>query len=184
MKRLLAILVTLSTLFALSACGSASQQGEQPSSVSSVPSAGDLSVPEGVPDPEQLPRSCRLYAQESAQAGAGEDFPNAPMSPYGMQGLGVSYSVRMADGSFRGLEWGAGMVHGNVPLREMLDEQVRYIHDGVCDYVVTRGRQPEDILETYDLIATAETPDGFWYDQVYLYRRKGLNESGTNLSKY
>ena len=72
----------------------------------------------------------------------------------------------------------------NVPLREMLDEQVRYIHDGVCDYVVTRGRQPEDILETYDLIATAETPDGFWYDQVYLYRRKGLNESGTNLSNY
>lgn len=72
----------------------------------------------------------------------------------------------------------------NVPLREMLDEQVRYIHDGVCDYVVTRGRQPEDILETYDLIATAETPEGFWYDQVYLYRRKGLNESGTNLSKY
>ena len=81
MKRLLAILVTLSTLFALSACGSAPQQGEQPSSVSSVPSAGDLSVPEGVPDPEQLPRSCRLYAQEAAQAGAGEDFPNAPMSP-------------------------------------------------------------------------------------------------------
>ena len=30
MKRLLAILVTLSALFALSACGSAPQQGEQP----------------------------------------------------------------------------------------------------------------------------------------------------------
>ena len=62
----------------------------------------------------------------------------------------------------------------NVPLQEMLDEQVRYIHDGVCDYVVTRGRQPEDILKTYDLIAAAETPEGFWYDEVYLYRRKGL----------
>lgn len=122
MKRLLAILVTLSTLFALSACGSAPQQGQQPSSVSSVPSAGDLSIPEGVPDPEQLPRSCRLYAQESARAGAGEDFPDAPMSPYGMQGLGTSYGVRMADGSFRGLEWGAGMVHGNVPLREIAPE--------------------------------------------------------------
>ena len=56
----------------------------------------------------------------------------------------------------------------------MLDEQVRYIHDGVCDYVVTRGRQPEDILKTYDLIAAAETPEGFWYDEVYLYRKKGL----------
>ena len=62
----------------------------------------------------------------------------------------------------------------NVPLQEMLDEQVRYIHDGVCDYVVTRGRQPEDILKTYDLIAAAETPEGFWYDEVYLYRKKGL----------
>lgn len=62
----------------------------------------------------------------------------------------------------------------NVPLQEMLDEQVRYIRDGVCDYVVTRGRQPEDILKTYDLIAAAETPEGFWYDEVYLYRKKGL----------
>ena len=67
----------------------------------------------------------------------------------------------------------------NVPLQEMLDEQVRYIHDGVCDYVVTRGRQPEDILKNYDLIAVAQTPEGFWYDEVYLYRKKGLtgNES-------
>ena len=29
-------------------------------------------------------------------------------------------------------------------------------------------------MKTYDLIAAAETPEGFWYDEVYLYRRKGL----------
>ena len=28
----------------------------------------------------------------------------------------------------------------------------------------------------YELIATAKTPD-FWYDEVYLYRRKGLRNS-------
>lgn len=31
----------------------------------------------------------------------------------------------------------------NVPLEEMLDEQLRYIREGVCDYVITRGKQPE-----------------------------------------
>lgn len=59
----------------------------------------------------------------------------------------------------------------NVPLPEMLDEQIRYIENEVCDYVVTRGEQPECINDGYDLIATADSP-GFWYEHVYLYRVK------------
>ena len=62
----------------------------------------------------------------------------------------------------------------NVHLQEMLDEQTRYIDQGVTDYVVTRGKQPASISVHYDLIATDTTPDGFWYDHVYLYRRKDL----------
>ncbi|MDD3213397.1 MAG: hypothetical protein PHY64_06975, partial [Eubacteriales bacterium] len=59
-------------------------------------------------------------------------------------------------------------------LQEMLDEQVRYIDEGVTDYVVTRGRQPDTILNRYELIATEKAPDGFWYENVYLYRRRDL----------
>ena len=61
----------------------------------------------------------------------------------------------------------------NVPLREMLDEQLRYIEEGLCTYVVTRGKQPESIHGRYELIAAADSPEGFWYDHVYLYRLKG-----------
>ncbi|HNW87769.1 MAG TPA: hypothetical protein PKJ47_12620 [Candidatus Limiplasma sp.] len=62
----------------------------------------------------------------------------------------------------------------NVHLQDMLDEQARYIADGVTDYVVTRGKQPESITDRYELVATADAPADFWYRQVYLYRRKGL----------
>ncbi|MDD3334355.1 MAG: glycosyltransferase family 39 protein [Eubacteriales bacterium] len=62
----------------------------------------------------------------------------------------------------------------NVPLQEMLDEQERYVTEAICDYVVTRDRQPDSITEHYTLIATADTPEGYWYDRVCLYRRKGL----------
>ena len=62
----------------------------------------------------------------------------------------------------------------NVHLQDMLDEQIRYIADGVTDYVVTRGKQPDSIANHYELIATADAPAGFWYRYVYLYRRKGL----------
>lgn len=62
----------------------------------------------------------------------------------------------------------------NVHLQEMLDEQTRYVTEGVTDYVVTRGRQPGSITDHYELIAVEKTPKGFWYDRVYLYRRKGL----------
>ena len=62
----------------------------------------------------------------------------------------------------------------NVHLQEMLDEQVRYIADGVTDYVVTRGKQPDLIANHYELVAMADAPADFWYRQVFLYRRKGL----------
>ncbi len=64
----------------------------------------------------------------------------------------------------------------NVPLQEMLDEQKRYIEEGVCDYVVTRGRQPDSITDNYQLVATVDTPEGFWYEHVYLYKLKSLME--------
>ena len=61
----------------------------------------------------------------------------------------------------------------NVPIQEMLDEQDRYIREGLCDYVVTRGMQPGSITEKYDLIATEKSPN-FWYEFVHLYRLKSL----------
>ena len=51
----------------------------------------------------------------------------------------------------------------NVPLEEMLAEQERYLREGLCDYVVTRGKQPGMDRERYELIATESSPN-FWYD--------------------
>ena len=62
----------------------------------------------------------------------------------------------------------------NVPLQEMLDEQERYIEEGMADYIITRGRQPASILNLYDCVAETEATPGFWYDTVYLYRLKTL----------
>ena len=61
----------------------------------------------------------------------------------------------------------------NVPLEEMLEEQIRYIEEGVCDYVVTRGRQPESIHQLYEEVASAPSPN-FWYESVHLFRLKSL----------
>jgi len=59
----------------------------------------------------------------------------------------------------------------NVPLEEMLVEQRRYISEGLCDYVVTRGKQPSSISQHYELAGEFDTP-GLWYEKVYLYRKK------------
>ena len=59
----------------------------------------------------------------------------------------------------------------NVNLPEMYEEQARYIAEGVTDYVVTRGKQPDTITQRYTLIATEDAPPDFWYRKVYLYRR-------------
>ncbi|MFH1512929.1 MAG: hypothetical protein ABIG45_06210 [Bacillota bacterium] len=62
----------------------------------------------------------------------------------------------------------------NVPLDEMYAEQTRYIADGITDFVVTRGRQPDTITDNYTLIATEPATEGLWYDFVYLYERNDL----------
>ena len=62
----------------------------------------------------------------------------------------------------------------NVPLEEMLDEQNRHLREGLCEYVVTRGKQPDWIGERYEHIATEPSPN-FWYDAVYLYRQRPLS---------
>lgn len=59
----------------------------------------------------------------------------------------------------------------NVPLDEMISEQYRYIAEGVTDYVVTRQMLTDDQLAHYELITETDSPN-FWYEKVYLYRRK------------
>lgn len=90
--------------------------------------------------------------------------PNATLLNYGFMDAGFYTAA--------GITPNVKYFHfNNVPLAEMKQEQERYIREGVCDFVVARGNEPKTILETYDLIDTAQTP-GFWYDNVYLYRRK------------
>ena len=62
----------------------------------------------------------------------------------------------------------------NVPLEEMHTEQNRYLTDGVTDFVVTRGYQPDNITDHYTLVATEPAPEDFWYDSVHLYERNDL----------
>ncbi len=59
----------------------------------------------------------------------------------------------------------------NVPLAEMLQEQNRYVEEGLCDYVITRGKNPPGLKKRYRLVAEASSPEGFWYSTVYLYKR-------------
>lgn len=63
----------------------------------------------------------------------------------------------------------------NVPLQTMLDEQERYIREGLCDFVITRGKQPDCIDRLYELVAVEKSPN-FWYESVYLYRLKALSD--------
>lgn len=91
--------------------------------------------------------------------------PNATLLNYGFMDAGFYTAANVAPN--------VKYYHQtNVPLQEMLDEQERYIREAVCDYVVTRGKQPEDIIENYELVATADTPEGYWYEHVYLYGRR------------
>ena len=61
----------------------------------------------------------------------------------------------------------------NVPLREMKDEQLRYMREGLCEYIVARGNEPDWLLEGYDAVLSVQSP-GFWYEFVTLYRRKPM----------
>ena len=59
----------------------------------------------------------------------------------------------------------------NVPLQEMKDEQLRYMRQGLCEYIVARGNEPDWLMESYDAVLSVQSP-GFWYEFVTLYRRK------------
>ena len=112
-----------------------------------------------------LPREKTMQYQLAA---AMAETPRATLLNYGFMDAGFYTAAKVAPN--------VKYFHqANVPLQEMLDEQERYIADGVCDYVVTRGRQPDFITDGYDLVATADSP-GYWYAHVYLYRKKGLGE--------
>lgn len=59
----------------------------------------------------------------------------------------------------------------NVPLEEMTREQRRYVDEALMEYVVARAELTPQQQERYELIAEEKSPN-FWYEKVYLYRRK------------
>lgn len=97
-----------------------------------------------------------------------EQTPNATLLNYGFMDAGFYTAT--------GIVPNVKYFHQtNVPLAEMKEEQARYINEALCDYVVTRGTQPDSLFDNYELVATAKTPN-FWYEQVYLYKRMDLGE--------
>ena len=57
----------------------------------------------------------------------------------------------------------------NVDMPEKREEQLRYIREGLVDYVITHKEGPKELEGKYELVATAESPS-FWYENVFLYR--------------
>lgn len=57
----------------------------------------------------------------------------------------------------------------NVEMEEKAQEQLRYIREGLVDYVVIRNDGPAELRENYELVASAKSPN-FWYEDVFLYR--------------
>ena len=57
----------------------------------------------------------------------------------------------------------------NVAMEEKAQEQLRYIREGLVDYVVVHKPGPWELYENYELVASAQSPN-FWYEQVELYR--------------
>lgn len=57
----------------------------------------------------------------------------------------------------------------NVAMEEKPQEQLRYIREGLVDYVVVHKPGPRELYENYELVASAQSPN-FWYEQVELYR--------------
>lgn len=96
-----------------------------------------------------------------------DQTPNATLLNYGFMDAGF-YTAAHITPSIKYFH------RTNMPLREMTEEQARYVAEGVTDYVVARAALPENIAARYTLVATADAPAGFWYSQVYLYRRNGL----------
>ena len=122
-----------------------------------------LAVSPNTPD-LLLPRSATMQYQFAAVTA---QTPNATLLNYGFMDAGFYTAC--------GITPSVKYFHQtNVHLQEMLDEQARYVADGITDYVVTRGKQPDSITDRYELVATADAPPGFWYEHVYLYRLKSL----------
>jgi len=57
----------------------------------------------------------------------------------------------------------------NVDMEEKAQEQLRYIREGLVDYVVVRDDGPRELHEKYELVSQAKSPN-FWYENVFLYR--------------
>ena len=89
------------------------------------------------------------------------ETPDATLLNYGFMDAGFFTATGIAPG--------VKYFHRtNMPLREMLDEQNRYIEEGICDYVITRGMLPESISERYELVAEADSPGNMLTFNVFL----------------
>ncbi len=63
-----------------------------------------------------------------------------------------------------------------LPVSDILDEQYRFIREGITDYVVTRDNFTDLLYEKYEMIDSFHQiigPDGWEFD-YYLFRRKDL----------
>ena len=93
------------------------------------------------------------------------ETPNATLLNYGFMdagfftAAGIAPSVKFFHSS-------------NVNMPEKSEEQLRYIREGLVDYVVVRNEGPKELHENYELVAAVQSPN-FWYENVFLYRILG-----------
>lgn len=90
------------------------------------------------------------------------ETPNATLLNYGFMDAGFFTAAGIAPEE--------KFFHSsNVDMPEKREEQLRYIREGLVDYVVTHKPGPAELEENYELVATVESPN-FWYENVFLYR--------------
>lgn len=96
------------------------------------------------------------------------ETPNATLLNYGFMdagfftAAGIAPSVKFFHSS-------------NVDMEEKREEQLRYIREGLVDYVVVHKQGPKELEENYELVATVQSPN-FWYENVFLYRILGTEK--------
>ena len=94
------------------------------------------------------------------------ETPNATLLNYGFMDAGFFTAA--------GITPSEKFFHSsNVDMEEKAQEQLRYIREGLVDYVVVRNEGPAELHEKYELVAQAQSPN-FWYETVYLYRLQNL----------
>jgi len=94
------------------------------------------------------------------------ETPNATLLNYGFMDAGFFTAAGIAPN--------VKFFHSsNVDMQEKREEQLRYIREGLVDYVAVRFTGIAEIEQNYELAAQAKSPN-FWYETVYLYRLKGL----------